>query len=240
MPCTATTSGPRAASPSTPSPPRKPWPPSPPGLTFTQASALPQLAAIASQGTEGLEAGQRLLINGGGGGSGSLAIQLATRAGAHVTAVDNATKLDHMLALGADEVIDYHTTDFTSRAVAGATEPYDRILDLVAQRSVLGYRRALAPGGRYLCVGGSVPTLLRVLIGGWVVGRLSGRHIGVLGVDQGPEAFGPVAERCAAGEITMPIDQTFPLSETAEALTQVGQGRSRGKVVVVIDPEAAD
>ena len=93
----------------------------------------------------------RVLVNGAGGGTGSFAIQLAKRLGAHVTGVDNAGKLDFMRSLGADEVIDYRSEDFTR-----SDEPYDLILDLVAHRSVFAYRRALAPGGRYRCVGGPV------------------------------------------------------------------------------------
>ena len=120
-------------------------------LTFAEASTIPQAGAIAWQGTDGAGAGHRVLINGAGGGSGSFAIQLAKRLGAHVTGVDNAGKLDFMRSLGADEVIDYRSEDFTR-----GDEPYDLILDLVAHRSVFAYRRALAPGGRYRCVGGSV------------------------------------------------------------------------------------
>ena len=105
--------------------------------------------------------GRRVLINGAGGGSGSFAIQLAKRLGAHVTGVDNAAKLDFMRSVGADDVIDYRRDDFTR-----TSQPYDLILDLVAHRSVFAYRRALAPGGTYRCVGGSVPTLLRVLTAG--------------------------------------------------------------------------
>ena len=157
-------------------------------LTFAEASAIPQAAAIALRGTAGVAAGQRVLINGAGGGSGSFAIQLAKRAGAHVTGVDNAGKLDFMRSLGADEVIDYRCEDFTRGA-----EPYDRILDLVAHRSVFAYRRTLAPGGRYGCVGGSVPTLLRVFTVGAIVGRLTGRRIGILVVREGPSHFEPLA-----------------------------------------------
>src|SRR3954451_3189005 len=119
----------------------------PPELTFAEASTIPQAATIALQGSAGVAAGQRVLINRAGGGSGSFAIQLAKRAGAHVTGVDNAGKLDFMRSLGADAVIDYRSEDFTRR------EPYDLILDLVAHRSVFAYRRALVPGGRYRCVG---------------------------------------------------------------------------------------
>ena len=134
-------------------------------LTFAEASTIPQAGAIALQGTEGQcrepGADQRRWR-----GSGSFAIQLAKRLGAHVTGVDNAGKLDFMRSMGADDVIDYRRDDFTR-----TTGPYDLVLDLVAHRSVFAYRRALAPGGSYRCVGGSVPHLLRVLTVGSVVGR---------------------------------------------------------------------
>src|ERR671919_67152 len=89
--------------------------PKPAELTFAQASTIPQAGAIALQGTDGAAAGRRVLINGGGGGSGSFAIQLAKRLGAHVTGVDNAGKRDFMRSLGADQVIDYRSEDFTRR-----------------------------------------------------------------------------------------------------------------------------
>ena len=111
-------------------------------------------------------------------------------------------------------------------------KPYDLILDLVAHRSVFAYRRALAPRGTYRCVGGSVPTLLRVLTGGWIVGRLSGRSIGVLAVKEGPVHFEPLAALCAAGEVRTHIDRTFALDEVGAALAHVGEGRALGKVVV--------
>ena len=199
----------------------------PPELTFEQASTIPQAGAIALQGTEGAAAGVRVLINGAGGGTGTFAIQLAKRLGAHVTGVDNAGKLDFMRSLGADAVIDYRSEDFTRSA-----EPYDLILDLVAHRSVFAYRRALAPGGRYRCVGGPVRTLLRVLTIGWVAGRLTRRRIGVLAVREGPARFEPLADLCVAGDIGIHIDRTFALDEVPAALARVGEGRALGKVVV--------
>jgi NADPH:quinone reductase-like Zn-dependent oxidoreductase len=199
----------------------------PPQLTFAEASTIPQAGAIALQGTDSAVSGSRLLINGAGGGSGSFAIQLAKRLGAHVTGVDNAAKQDFMRSMGADDVIDYRRDDFTR-----TTGPYNMVLDLVAHRSVFAYRRALASGGRYRCVGGSVPTLLRVLTVGSVVGRLTGRSIGVLTVKQGPAHFEPLAELCAAGEVRIHIDRTFPLDEVPSALAHAGEGRALGKVVV--------
>ena len=201
--------------------------PKPARLTFAEASTIPQAGAIALQGTEASAAGRRVLINGAGGGSGSFAVQLAKRRGAHVTGVDNAAKLDCMRSVGADDVLDYRRDDFTR-----ATAPYDVILDLVAHRSVFAYRRALAPGGRYRCVGGSVPTLLRVLTVGSLVGRLSGRSIGVLAVKQGPAHFEPLAALCTAQEVRIHIDRTFALDDVPAALAHVGEGRALGKVVV--------
>ncbi len=171
-----------------------------------------------------------MLINGGGGGTGAFAIPLAKRLGAHVTGVDNAGKLDFMRSLGADEVIDYRVDDF-SKGAAG----YDLILDLVAHRSVFAYRRALARGGRYRCVGGSVRTMLRVATLGWVIGRLTGRRIAVLAVRPGPSHFAPVAELCSSGALDVCIDREYGLDEVAEALAHVGEGRALGKVVVTID-----
>ena len=195
-------------------------------MSFVEASTIPQAGPIALQGTAGIGAGQRMLINGGGGGSGSFAIQLAKRAGGHVTGVDNAGKLEHMRSLGADEVIDYRSQDWTG------LEPYDRVMDLVAHRSVFAYRRALAPGGRYRCVGGSVPALLRVVTAGALLGRLTGRRIGLLVVKPGPSNFQPMADLCVSGEIRIHIDRTFGLEEVPNALAHVGEGRALGKVVV--------
>ena len=199
----------------------------PQGLSLVEAACIPQAGAIATQGTARVQVGQRVLINGAGGGSGSFAIQLAAQAGAHVTGVDNGGKLDFMRTLGADKVVDYQREDFTR------LEPFDHVLDLVAHRSVFAYRRALAPGGRYRCVGGSVPALLRILTVGAALGRATGRSIGVLGVHEGPAHFEPLAQRCATGEVQIHVDRTFTLDDTAEALAHVGEGRSLGKVVVV-------
>jgi NADPH:quinone reductase-like Zn-dependent oxidoreductase len=197
-------------------------------LTFAEASTLPQSGAIALQGTARARPGMRMLINGAGGGSGSFAIQLAKRAGAHVIGVDNAGKLEFMRSLGADEVVDYRSQDFTR------LEPSDLVLDLVAHRSVFAYRRALARGGRYRCVGGSARTLLRVVTIGAILGRLTGRRIGLQVVKEGPKHFEPLAELCVSGDINIHIDRTFGLEEVPQALAHVGEGRALGKVVIEV------
>lgn len=201
-------------------------------LTFAEASTIPQAGAIALQGTDGVEPRQRVLVNGGGGGSGLFAIQLAKRAGAHVTAVDNTGKLEFMRSLGADDVIDYRTEDFTHRE-----KPYDLILDLVAGRSVFALRSALAPGGRYLCVGGPLSALMRVVTIGWIAGRLTGRRMGLLAVKAGPHHFGPLADLCIAGDVNIRIDRRFGLDEVPDALSWLGEGHVLGKAIVEMEAE---
>jgi NADPH:quinone reductase-like Zn-dependent oxidoreductase len=206
----------------------------PDGLSFAQASTIPQAAAIALQGTAEVAPGQRVLINGAGGGSGMFAIQLAKQAGAHVTGIDNAGKLEFMRSVGADEVGDYRRQDFTTDF-----PPFDHILDLVATRSALACRRALRPGGRYRCVGGGVGVLLGIVAGGAIVGRASGRRVRMLAVRQGPTHFAPLAERCVAGEIDVHVDRTYRLEQVPEALAAVGEGRPLGKVVIAVRPDDA-
>lgn len=200
----------------------------PSALSFAEASTIPQAGVIALQGTRRAAPHRRVLINGAGGGSGSFAIQLAKRAGAHVTGVDNDQKLDHMRSLGADEAIDYRTEDFTR-----GHGQFDVILDLVAHRSVFAYRRALTRGGRYDCVGGSVPAVLRVVTVGSLASIVTGRRMGMLVVKMGPTHFQSMADLCAGGEVRTSIDRTFTLDEVPEALAYHGEGRALGKVVIV-------
>lgn len=207
--------------------------PMPAGMTHEQAAALPQAAAIALQGirTRGrVQPGHRVLINGAGGGSGMYAIQLAKLDGAEVTAVDNAEKQDFMRELGADHVVDYARENYTR---TGRT--YDVILDVAAYRSAFAYRRALAPGGRYLYVGGSVATLMQVLLIGPLIGRRADRRVRLLPVKLGAKHLTPVVELIQAGKISTVIDRRYRLDEVPEALRYLGEGHAKGKVVVVLD-----
>lgn len=204
----------------------------PEGLSFAEASTLPQAGAIATQAVARAHKGERMLVNGAGGGSGMFALQLAVAAGVHVTGVDTSAKLGFMRSLGAERAIDYRSDDFTR------TGPYDLIVDLVARRSVFAYRRALARGGRYLIVGGTARALLRVLTIGGLLGLVTGARLGVLAVRPGPASFTPLADAVVAGRVRVFIDRTFTLDEVPAALTYVGTGRALGKVVVMIQPAA--
>jgi NADPH:quinone reductase-like Zn-dependent oxidoreductase len=203
----------------------------PAGLTHEDAAAIPQAGAIALHGIRGkgrLQAGQRVLINGAGGGSGMFAIQLAKLDGAEVTGVDNTGKLEFMRSLGADHVIDHTRDDFTRN---GRT--YDLILDLAGYRSAWAYRRSLAPGGRYLFVGGSMTTLLQVLLLGPFLGRTAGKKIRILAVRLGVQHLEPLVELCRARRISTVIDRRYRLSEVPEALQYLGDGHAKGKIVIL-------
>jgi NADPH:quinone reductase-like Zn-dependent oxidoreductase len=206
--------------------------PMPAGMTYDEAAALPQAGAIALQGIRDkgqVQPGQKVLINGAGGGSGMYAVQLAKLHGAEVTGVDNAEKLEFMRSLGADHVIDYTQEDFTRN---GRT--YDLILDLAAHRSAFAYKRSLMPGGRYLYVGGSVATLLQVLLAGPLIGRSEGKKIRLLAVRLGAQHLAPIVELCQTGQIATVIDRRYRLSEVPEALRYLGEGHAKGKVVIIV------
>lgn len=207
--------------------------PLPTGMSYEQAAALPQAGAIALQGIAEKgqsQPGEKVLINGAGGGSGMFAVQLAKLRGAEVTGVDNAEKLEFMASLGADHVIDYRREDFTSNGRA-----YDLILDVAGYRSALAYKRSLAPGGRYLYVGGSVATLLQALLVGPAIGRAEGKKIRLLPVRLGAKHLAPLVELCQAGTITTVIDRRYQLSEVPEALRYLGEGHAKGKVIITVD-----
>lgn len=205
----------------------------PAGLSFEQAAALPQAAVIALQGIRDkgqVRPGQKVLINGAGGGAGTFAVQLAKGYGAEVTGVDSAGKFDVMRSCGADHVIDFTQQDFTKHG-----PQYDLILDLVASRSVFAYQRALRPTGRYFFVGGSVATLFQILLLGAVLGPATGKRIRVLAVQPTLDDLVNVTELCEAGKLFPVIDRRFPLHEVPEALRYLGEGSARGKVIITLE-----
>jgi NADPH:quinone reductase-like Zn-dependent oxidoreductase len=202
-------------------------------MSYEQAAALPQAGAIALQGiwdTGQVQPGQKVLINGAGGGSGMYAVQLAKLRGAEVTGVDNPEKLEFIRSLGADHVIDYTRADFTRNG-----RRYELILDLAAHRSALAYKGSLVPGGRYLYVGGSAATLLQVLLIGPLLGRTEGKKLRLLAVRLGVEHLAPIVVLCQAGTITTVIDRRYRLSEMPEALRYLGEGHAKGKLVAILE-----
>jgi NADPH:quinone reductase-like Zn-dependent oxidoreductase len=204
----------------------------PTGMTIEEAAAIPQAAVIALQAIRDkgqVQPGQKVLINGAGGGAGTFAVQLAKLYGAEVTGVDNTGKLDFMRSLGADHVIDYTREDFTKNG-----QQYDLILDVIANRSVFAYQRALSPTGSSFFVGGSVATLFQILFLGPWIRRTTGKKMRLLVVQPNPKDMLHMTELCEAGKVVPFIDRRYPLSEVPEALRYLGEGRAKGKVVITV------
>jgi NADPH:quinone reductase-like Zn-dependent oxidoreductase len=204
----------------------------PASMTFEQAAAIPQGAVIALQGIRDkgqVQPGQKVLINGAGGGAGTFAVQLAKLYGAEVTGVDNTGKLDFMRSLGADHVIDYTREDFTKDG-----KQYDLILDVVAHRSVFACKRALGSNGSYFLVGGSVATIFQILLLGPWIRATTGKKIRILAVKPNLKDLVYVTELYEAGKVTPVIDRRYPLSEVPEAIWHLGEGRTKGKVIITV------
>jgi NADPH:quinone reductase-like Zn-dependent oxidoreductase len=206
--------------------------PKPPNLTYEEAAAVPQAGVLALQGLRDrgrVRTGHRVLVNGAGGGAGTFAVQIAKSFGAEVTGVDRAPKLDALRTIGADDVIDFMATDYTRIG-----KRYDMILDVVADRSVFAYRRALAPDGRFVAVGGSIPAMIGIGGLGGLMSLAGEKKTGLL--FHRPRAIDLVAltELIEGGEVVPVIDRSYPLSEVADAFRYFAQGGVIGKVVITI------
>ena len=201
-------------------------------ITFEQAAAVPQAALLALQGLRfngQVQEGQSVLMNGGGGGVGTFAIQLAKLYGAEVTAIDRTEKLDLMLSLGADHVIDYTEEDFTKNG-----QLYDLILDVAGYRSVFDYEHSLCPEGAYAMIGGSSSFLFwLVLLKPWVL-MTRRKKMGLL-LHKANKGLVDITAFLEAGEVVPVIDKCYPLSGVAEALHYFGDGHAKGKIVINLE-----
>ena len=206
--------------------------PKPANSTFEEAAAVPQAGVLALQGFRRagqMQPGQKVLINGAGGGVGTFAIQLAKLSGAEVTGVDASHKLDVVRSVGADHVIDYTIEDFTKTG-----ERYDLIIDCQGFRSMFDNRRALRPGGTYGMIGGSMSRVYQL----WflsLIASLTHENRKLRLVAEGPnKGLADLKELIEAGKLVSIIDRTYQLSEVSEALRYFGQGLHKGKIVITV------
>ena len=198
----------------------------PASLSFEEAAAVPMAATTALQGLRHhgeLQPGQQVLVNGATGGVGSFAVQLAKAAGAEVTAVTSTPNLDLARSLGADQVIDYTTTDFVNTG-----QRYDRILDTVGNRSVRDLRRALAPGGKAAVTGfTSVRRLLGVSLGG-------GKDVAQVQAHVTAKDLELLSDLLEAGTLRPQIDRRYAFADLPAAIAYLEQGHAKAKVVVAM------
>ncbi|NJN42690.1 MAG: NAD(P)-dependent alcohol dehydrogenase [Flammeovirgaceae bacterium] len=203
----------------------------PDGMTFEQASSLPQAGVMALQGVRDygkVEAGQKVLINGAGGGVGTLAIQMAKMYGAEVTGVDKTNKLEIMQQLGADHVIDFTKEDFTKSG-----NHYDIILDVVGHHSIYDYKRSLEPGGMYRMIGGPHGLIFQSIFIGPIISMFSKKKMGIL-THEPNKNMNFLIQLFEEGKVKPVIDKVFPLQELVDAFRYFGQGDFMGKVVIVM------
>jgi NADPH:quinone reductase-like Zn-dependent oxidoreductase len=205
----------------------------PAGMTFVQAAALPQAGQLAVQGIAAagpLRPGQKILINGAGGGVGTIGVQLAKLSDVEVTGVDSALKLEMMRRIGFDHVIDYATEDFTRSG-----RRYDLIVDTKTTRAAADYARALNPGGTYATVGGpSIAALFKVPPTALRFRFTEHKTLKLVGLRANRDV--PyLAERFEAGQLVPVIDGPYPLSEAREAFRRFGAGEHLGKIVITVD-----
>ncbi|HEV8339579.1 MAG TPA: NAD(P)-dependent alcohol dehydrogenase [bacterium] len=203
----------------------------PAGMTFEQAAAIPQAGMLAVQGlidVGRIQSGQKLLLNGAGGGVGTFALQAAKLYDVEVTVVDKPGKLDMLRAMGADHVIDYLKEDFTKGGKA-----YDLILDVKTNRSPFAYARALNPNGTYVTVGGSTPRLLQALVLGPLMSRLYNKHVRIVRLKPNKD-LAYMNELFEAGRLAPVIDGHFKLADPPEAFRYFGTGDHKGKIIVTM------
>lgn len=206
----------------------------PEGMTFQDAASLPHASMLALQGLVDigqLQRGERVLINGAGGGVGTIGLQIAKQYEAEVTGVDAGFKLDDLKSLGFDHVVDYEQVDFTQ-----AGEQYDVILDAKTTRSTLRYLRALTPGGRYTTVGGQLRRLLQTFVLGPPVARLTGKQTRVVALKTNKD-LDLVSQMFSRGQLNCVIDGPYSLEDTPEAVRRFGEAKHIGKVVITVAPD---
>jgi NADPH:quinone reductase-like Zn-dependent oxidoreductase len=205
-------------------------------LTFEEAAVVPVSACTALQALRNqgrVEAGQRVLIIGAGGGVGAFAVQIAKGYGAAVTGVCSTTKTELVRSIGADSVIDYTREDFS-----GGQNRYDLIVDTAGRRPLSQLRRALTPHGTIVIVGGEGGG--RWLGGfdrgfrGQLLEPLVHQRIRQLSAKVNHDDPMVLKDLIEAGKIRPVIDTTYPLDEVPKAIRRWEDGRGHGKIVISI------
>ena len=203
----------------------------PPAMSSEQAAAIPQAGMLALQGVRAggpLEPGQSVLINGAGGGVGSIAIQLLKLQDLEVTGVDSAEKLEAMRSWGFDQVIDYRTEDFTRNG-----QQYDLIIDAKTDRTPADYERALNPNGVYATVGGHVFKLARIAFSRLRLNRARDKQLRVIAL-QANRDLPYFNELFEAGTFQPVIDTVFGFTDedVRTAFHHFEAAAHKGKIVV--------
>jgi NADPH:quinone reductase-like Zn-dependent oxidoreductase len=159
-------------------------------------------------------------------------VQIAKALGAHVTGVASTSKLDSVRALGAEEVIDYTSTDATD-----GSQRYDLIIDMGGNRPLAVLRRALGPRGRAVIVGGEdgggrlLGGFQRSMFAGLASALRRQRVAGLVSLTTTAD-LARVGELLTSGTMTSRVDRAYPLAQTADAIRRLEARQVRGKLVI--------
>ncbi len=203
----------------------------PPEISFEHAATLPQSGLLALHCLRErwpIRPEDRILINGGGGAAGTMALQIAKYFGAHVTCVDRYSKLGLLESLGADRVIDYRRENYTRTG-----DRYNLILDVAAHHGITAVSRALESDGLYVMTGGPVLRILQFGLVTPIANRLERRTYLIKTHSFNRDDLAWLTDRVSAGDLTPAIDRTFQLDETASALRYLDSGEVKGKLVIL-------
>jgi NADPH:quinone reductase-like Zn-dependent oxidoreductase len=200
-------------------------------LTFEAAAAVPVAGLTALQGLRGkVQPGQKVLVNGAGGGVGMFAVQIAKAFGAEVTAVCSAGNMEMARSIGADHVIDYAKEDFTQ-----SDQRYDLIFAVNGFHPLSAYRRALTHQGRYVCAGGTLKQILQAVLLGPFMSRKNGKKMGFMGIAKmNQKDLVYLRELLEAGKIAPVIEKRYPLNEVPSAMRYLLEGHARGKIIIQV------
>jgi NADPH:quinone reductase-like Zn-dependent oxidoreductase len=208
----------------------------PGNLSHEQAAAVPMAgitALLALRDVGRVEPGQRVLVNGASGGVGTFAVQLALALGARVDAVCSARNADLVRSIGATEVTDYASEDFTRSG-----RRYDLLVDIAGRHPVRACRRVLSPRGTLVLVGGPAGRWIQPVAHAFSVlamGPLVSQRIAMadaVGFAPKSEALMALATLIEDGKVTPVIGRTYSFHEIPAAIAYQEQGRAAGKVVV--------
>ena len=202
----------------------------PANMTYEEAATLPVggLDATYLLRRANIQRGEKVLINGAGGSTGTYAVQVAKRFGAEVTGVDSTAKLDMLRSIGVDHVIDYAQKDFVQ-----GSETYDVIFDVIGKHSLSDILSRLNRKGRYVT---AVPKMSQIFQGQWIAWRRSKKVIFWTPRTVGRQAadFAFLKDLIEAGTVKAIIDKCFSLEQAAEAHRYVESGRKKGHVIITV------
>lgn len=210
--------------------------PKPANLTYEQAAAIPLAALTALQGLRDygkIQAGQKVLIQGGSGGVGTFGVQLAKAFDTEVTAVCSTRNVEMVRSLGADHVVDYKKEEIIPEG-----QIFDLILAVNGYRPISDYLRMLAPNGNYVVAGGTMRQLVQAMLRKRRNSPDSGQQVHIIDLQQSREDLLFLTDLLESGKLVAIIDDVYPLTETAEAFRTYENEHARGKIVITMNGDS--